>query len=159
VYSEEGHGTTFKLYFPLAKGERGQRPVRSEPPQAVGSTDSVLVIDDDEQVLEAAARVLRGAGYAVVTASSRVEALRAIETHPTVDLVVTDVMMPGMRLDDLVRRLVAARPEVKILYMSGYADDSVAVEAIVAEGRTFVEKPFSPTALLRAAREALEDAK
>jgi signal transduction histidine kinase len=159
VYSEEGHGTTFKLYFPLAKGERGQRPVRSEPPQAVGGTDSVLVIDDDEQVLEAAARVLRGAGYAVVTASSRVEALRVIETHPTVDLVVTDVMMPGMRLDDLVRRLVAARPEVKILYMSGYADDSVAVEAIVAEGRTFVEKPFSPTALLRAAREALEDAK
>ncbi|HET6958118.1 MAG TPA: response regulator [Vicinamibacterales bacterium] len=110
----------------------------------------VLVVDDDEGIQRFAARVLRQAGYDVVTASGGLEAIRVVETQPRFDLFVLDVMMPGMRGDELARRLHDRDPSIKVLYFTGYADQFFALRPTLRENETLLVKPVTMSEFLEA---------
>lgn len=110
----------------------------------------VLVVDDDEGIQRFAARVLRQAGYDVVTASDGLEAIRVVETQPRFDLFVLDVMMPGMRGDELARRLHDRDPSIKVLYFTGYADQFFALRPTLRENETLLVKPVTMSEFLEA---------
>jgi len=110
----------------------------------------VLVVDDDEGIQRFAARVLRQAGYDVVTASDGLEAIRVVETQPRFDLFVLDVMMPGMRGDELARRLHDRDPSLKVLYFTGYADQFFALRPTLRENETLLVKPVTMSEFLEA---------
>jgi two-component system cell cycle sensor histidine kinase/response regulator CckA len=108
------------------------------------------VVDDDEGIQRFAARVLRQAGYDVVTASDGLEAIRVVETQPRFDLFVLDVMMPGMRGDELARRLHDRDPSIKVLYFTGYADQFFALRPTLRENETLLVKPVTMSEFLEA---------
>jgi len=110
----------------------------------------VLVVDDDEGIQRFAARVLRQAGYDVVTASDGLEAIRVVETQPRFDLFVLDVMMPGMRGDELARRLHDRDPSIKVLYFTGYADQFFALRPTLRENESVLVKPVTMSEFLEA---------
>ncbi len=110
----------------------------------------VLVVDDDEGIQRFAGRVLRQAGYDVVTASDGLEAIRVVETQPRFDLFVLDVMMPGMRGDELARRLHDRDPSIKVLYFTGYADQFFALRPTLRENETVLVKPVTMSEFLEA---------
>ncbi len=110
----------------------------------------VLVVDDDEGIQRFAARVLRQAGYDVVTASDGLEAIRVVETQPLFDLFVLDVMMPGMRGDELARRLHDRDPSIKVLYFTGYADQFFALRPTLRENESVLVKPVTMSEFLEA---------
>jgi two-component system cell cycle sensor histidine kinase/response regulator CckA len=110
----------------------------------------VLVVDDDEGIRRFAARALEHAGYQVVTASDGSEAIRLVEEEPRFDLFVIDVMMPGMRGDELARRLHDRDPEIKVLYFTGYADQFFALRPMLRENETVLVKPVTMNEFLEA---------
>ena len=110
----------------------------------------VLVVDDDEGIRRFAARALGHAGYDVVTACDGLEAIRFVEAQPRFDLFVIDVMMPGMRGDELARRLHDRDPEIKVLYFTGYADQFFALRPTLRENETVLVKPVTMNELLDA---------
>ena len=153
VYSEPGHGTTFKLYFP-----RIDRPVERPKPVSqtpAGGNERILLVEDEPALREAMARVLEDGGYTVTTASNGANALASI-ADGAVDLVVTDIVMPEMGGPELVQRLRERHPELRALYTSGYTDRVVVREAILEEHVTFLQKPFTPGGLRQKVREALD---
>ena len=157
VYSEPGRGTTFKIYFPrlaeeLESGD--EERVTSEP---CGGTETVLLVEDEDGVRRLAHRILERKGYTVIEARTGAEALTAAARHVgPIDLVVSDVVMPGMSGRDLVQRLRESRAGFAELYMSGYTDDEVVRRGVVERGTAFLQKPFTAAGMLRAVREALE---
>ena len=110
------------------------------------------MVDDDEGIQRFAARVLRQAGYDVVTASDGLEAIRVVETQPRFDLFVLDVMMPGMRGDELARRLHDRDPSLKVLYFTGYADQFFALRPTLRENETLLVKPVTMSDFWRLCR-------
>ena len=156
VYSEPAGGTTFRVYLPRY---RGTAPARREPAAAaaLGGTETVLVVEDEADLLRLAGSILRNRGYRVLTASSPAEALHLCESAPDpIHLVVTDVVMPGMNGRDLAARLVAMRPGLKTLYTSGYTADIVAHRGIVDEGIQYLPKPYTIQTLAAKVREVLD---
>ncbi len=157
VYSEPGSGATFKIYLPrLDEQEQGfkEEVVPDLPP----GTETVLVVEDEEQVRGLAARFLRDQGYRVLTASGGQEALViAGKTARPIHLILTDVVMPGLSGPDLARRLTALHPGAKVLYMSGYTDDTIVRHGVLGAGIRFLEKPFTKGRLLSKVREALDE--
>jgi len=156
VYSEVEHGTTFKIYLPRIASDLA--PVAAEPPQAAEArgTGTVLLIEDEELVRAAARRILEGGGYTVLEAGSGAEALDlARENAAAIDLVLTDVVMPGMSGAEAAERLTDLIPGVRILFMTGYTQGAIADRGILAEGVQVVFKPFTRTTLVQAVREAL----
>jgi two-component system cell cycle sensor histidine kinase/response regulator CckA len=155
VYSEPGRGTTFKVYLPRVDAEVGV--VRSQPaPSTLRGTETVLLVEDEEQVRTIVQSVLRRQGYHVMSAQHGEEALLLSEQNPgTIDLLLTDVVMPQMSGPELARLLVARRPEMKVLCMSGYTDDTV-VRHGVLESVAFLQKPITPALLTRRIREVLD---
>jgi PAS domain S-box-containing protein len=158
VYSEPGEGTTFKIYLPrLAAGAAPARvsfDVRAAP---ANGHETVLLVEDDERLRTLAARVLGERGYTVLPASNGADALAVAEGHPgVIDLVVSDVVMPGMTGRILAERLTTLRPSVKALFMSGYTDDDVMRRGILDRSTAFLQKPFTPDQLAQKVREVLE---
>jgi two-component system cell cycle sensor histidine kinase/response regulator CckA len=155
VYSEPGIGTTFKIYFPVISLQEPVTP-EPEPPPTLGSGELVLVVEDEPDVMRMAVRALREAGYTVLEASGGRDALEIlIETGERIKLVVTDVVMPAMTGRDLVSRIAEIRPNLPVIFMSGYTDEDVIRRGLMERGRRFLQKPFSPDTLARQVHEAL----
>lgn len=156
VYSEPGHGTTFKLYFPRV-GEP-LVPVDVAPPAAAerGGSETLLLVEDDAMVREFTVRVLREAGYLLLVADSPAEAVRIVGEHAgEIRVMLTDVVMPGMLGYELVHRVAPLKPDMKIIYMSGYTEQSI-IERALLKGAQFIQKPMGREVLLQEIRKALD---
>jgi two-component system, cell cycle sensor histidine kinase and response regulator CckA len=157
--SELGEGTTFTILLPVTSVTPTLTPVTE---QAGGSPagETVLVVEDEAAVREMAIRGLRGAGYVVIEAQSGPEALRAVAVHQgPLDLIVTDVVMPGMSGRELVQELGRRGLRVPVLFISGYTDDEIIRRGLFERGRPFLSKPFSPQVLAARVGELLEHAR
>jgi signal transduction histidine kinase/CheY-like chemotaxis protein len=151
VYSEPGHGTAFKVYLPRCfERADAATPARSVAAVPNGQA-TLLVVDDDPQVLAASRRALERAGYVVLSANNGWEALAMARLHgKSVDLVITDLVMPEMGGRELARQLTAERPEIRLLFTSGYTAEAMNQKAILDPSDAFLGKPFTPDGLLRA---------
>jgi CheY-like chemotaxis protein len=157
VYSEVGMGTTFKLYLPCVseKAERWAREDRSA--DLPGGTETVLLVEDEQIVRDVAQRILARLGYRVLTAANGGEALLLTEGHEgRIDLVMTDVVMPGMSGRELANRLARLHPEMKVLYTSGYTENVVVHHGVIDAGLSFLGKPYTAQALARKVRDVLD---
>jgi two-component system cell cycle sensor histidine kinase/response regulator CckA len=157
LYSEPGKGTTFRVYLPRT-GASSDR-ISSIPPSIGGvkGSETILLVEDDEQVRGVACSILRRQGYRVLEASNGGEALMACEQHPSpIHLLLTDVVLPRMSGRQLADRLLALRPEMKLLFMSGYTDEAIHQGAVLDSGATCLQKPLTPDMLSRTVREVLD---
>ncbi len=156
VYSEPGHGTTIKIYLPRAEGSAVESLVSDAIPAAMG-TETILVVEDDATIRAIARRVLAMKGYSVLEAASPRDALELSARHDgRIDLLLTDVVLPEMGGRQLAEALVRSRPEVLVLYMSGYTDNAIVHHGRLDAGTEFLAKPFTPATLLRRVREILD---
>jgi signal transduction histidine kinase len=156
-YSEPGRGTLMKVYLPRVDAPLDPLPSADAHPNARGE-ETILLVEDEGTVRELAARVLRGQGYTVLEAGDGLEALQVIEQeHSTrIDLLVTDVVMPRLGGGELAERLIAMRPGIRVLFTSGYTEDTVLHAGQFATGTHFLHKPFSPAALAQKVRAILD---
>ncbi len=157
VYSTIGEGTRFELLFPHVELHRvrTQLPIRTGPEQP--GTGSILIVEDEKAVRNVACRVLRRAGYDVIAANDGMDALEIGEDRlAAIDLVLTDVVMPRLNGPELVARLRAMRPELRVLFTSGYTDAAAFPQGAIGVGVAFLEKPFTPASLLEAVRSAIQ---
>jgi PAS domain S-box-containing protein len=158
VYSELGRGTTFKVYLPFVDAEVEAVPTL-HPPATLEGDETILLVEDQDQVRAVADSALRRYGYNVLVAQSAGDALLLCENHPgPIDILVTDVVMPQMSGPELAKRVAATRPAMKILCMSGYTDDSIVRHAALEPGIPYLQKPFTPQSLATKVREILDGA-
>jgi two-component system cell cycle sensor histidine kinase/response regulator CckA len=149
VYSEEGVGSTFKVYLPLAGAAESLDP-EAEEEEVVGGTATILLVEDEEQVRNVAAAVLRARGYNVLVASNGEDALNPAVPHPAIiDLLVTDVIMPKMGGPVLAQKLAETNPDMRVLFISGYTENAVIHKGLLSSGVQHLDKPFTPDALAR----------
>ena len=156
VYSEEGRGTTFKIYLPRVDEKATPiRRVMDDTAELRGS-ETILLVEDEQVVRTLVQEMLERNGYRVVAAESPAHALELAGAHDgEMDLLLTDVVMPGMSGRDLADLLVAERPELRVLYASGYTRDAISSQGVLDAGTAFLEKPFTSAALGRAVRDVL----
>jgi PAS domain S-box-containing protein len=157
VYSEPGVGTTFRLYFPrLPAGTECAAPAEARE-TGKGGTETILLVEDEEQVRRVAHRILQMAGYRVLEARNGAQAVEISNTSQEhIQLLITDVVMPGASGRELAQQLTSARAGLRVLYMSGYTEDVILKRGILTGEVRFVEKPFSKETLLRKVRETLD---
>jgi PAS domain S-box-containing protein len=157
VYSEVGHGTTFKVYLPRVESQPPVSPARSNQSALPRGSETVLLVEDEDAVRELTRRVCQGCGYTVLEARDGAEAIRLAETHPgRIDLLISDVVLPGIAGREVAERLAGMYSGIKILFMSGYTDDAVVRHGILEAKVAFLQKPFTPVALARKVREVLD---
>lgn len=157
VYSEPGKGTTFKVYLPRVESKTHDSGKTVVEPAPLGGSETILLVEDEDVVRGLARRILEQAGYSVVAASRGDEALRYCEEHAAeVDLLLTDVVMPEMSGKELADQLKLQSPELKMLFMSGYTDESIVHHGVLDSRVEFIQKPFTPKALVRKVREVLD---
>ena len=156
VNSAPGAGTTFRIHLPCA--QEAALPAEADVPAGgEGGDETVLLAEDDVAVRGLVAEVLRRRGYQVLEAPGGEEAVEAIARHAgPVHLLITDVVMPGMGGQELTRRLLEARPELRVLLISGYSGERTEVGDLPAGPVAFLQKPFSPGALARKVRDLLD---
>ena len=160
VYSEMGHGATFKVYLPLADDAAHPDALTTVVESAQCGAETVLLVEDEAGVRHLALRILENAGYRVLEATSPADARRLFAEHRrTIDLVLTDVVMPDSSGPDLFQSLAVQEPALKVLYMSGYTEDAIVRQAGLDRGLPFVQKPFSAAMLARTVRDALGGAR
>jgi two-component system, cell cycle sensor histidine kinase and response regulator CckA len=156
VYSEPGKGTTFKLYFPRVADPVSELAEDASDGEHVGA-GTILVVEDEESVRDLTARILRQAGYTVLTAASGEEAMELSKRRPEgIDLLLTDVVMPRMSGKELAESLLKTRPGMKVLYASGYTENTVVHHGVLDAGVAFLPKPFSREILAKKVRDVLE---
>ncbi len=157
LYSEPGQGTTFKIYLPLVAKAAEVAVRERDHALPLGGSETILLVEDDAVLRAVACRAIRAYGYNVLEASNGSEALEICERHgDPIQLVVTDVVMPGMSGGDLARQLAEHHPGIKVLLMSGYMRDAAVRQSIVRDGGAFLEKPFTPDVLVGRIREVLD---
>jgi two-component system, cell cycle sensor histidine kinase and response regulator CckA len=155
VYSELGHGTTFKIYLPRATelADIAELPGTKPTPQG---TETVLLVEDEDQVRTILRQILENQGYHVLSASHGEEALAISQEPGDIELMITDVVMPQMSGRELAERVVAARPSLRVLFMSGYTDDAIVRHGLLDEKLNFIQKPFDSATVARKVREVLD---
>ncbi len=155
VESEPGRGSTFRILLPAVEEQRTETLAAATAATATGGSETILLAEDEAPVREFARRVLTDHGYTVLAASDGLDALRLASTYePAIDLLVTDVVMPGLNGPDLTRQVASLRPGIRALFISGYV--APAVDQVLFASRAYVPKPFTTTALLRIVRETLD---
>src|SRR3989454_7109923 len=155
VYSEPGHGTSFKIYLPRV--DEPVSPAGGPAPQVVGGSETVLVVEDVAAVRAVTRQMLERQGYCVLEAANGATALSlARQHHSAIHLLVTDVVMLEVSGRELADQLVQLRPDMKVLFMSGYTDDAVVRHGILQEGIAYLQKPFTPDTLARKVRSVLD---
>jgi two-component system, cell cycle sensor histidine kinase and response regulator CckA len=159
VYSEPGMGTTFKIYFPrVDKTDVDIKKMEKEPEAPINGSETILVVEDDSMTREIIKMILNKSGYKVLFAANSGEAINISEEHKEkIDLILTDLVMPGMGGRELANLLVDKRKEMKVLYMSGYTDNTISHNGILEKGINFIQKPFTTNGLNKKLREVLED--
>ena len=156
VYSEVGRGTTFKVYLPRVDETAQVYKRAPEVEENLQGKEIILLAEDEDIVRKLARQVLEMFGYQVLEAPNGGAALLICERHKDpIHLLITDVVMPEMSGPELTDRLVRLRPDLKVLYMSGYTDNAVIHQGVLDEGTNFIQKPFTPAALARTVREVL----
>ena len=157
VYSEPGHGSVFKIYLPFAEAAVAPRAEGRRAAADARGLETVLLVEDEDAVRALAREVLRRHGYVVLEARHGLDALRMAERHQDlIQLLITDVVMPHMSGRDLAERLGAVRPNMKVLYISGYTDHAV-MHRHLTPGAAFLQKPFTPDAFARKVRGLLDE--
>lgn len=157
VYSEPGRGTTFKIYLPKCDDSAETDEVAEESSHAPGGHETILLVEDEDVVRDLCKEVLEAYGYKVVLASNGIDGLRACQDFSgQMDLLITDVVMPQMSGRELAEHVSALRPEIEVLYMSGFTDDDIVRHGVLDDGVCFIQKPFSPNSLALKAREVLD---
>jgi signal transduction histidine kinase len=157
VTSELGKGTTFTIYLPRVEG--APEPLESPLPVPSSGTETILLVEDEAMVRRVTARLLRSQGYTVIEATNGEEALRVVEAHEDrIHLLLSDVIMPEMTGPALAHRLRARKPDIRVLYMSGYAENELAHEGLIDGETELIEKPFSHEDLFARVRITLDKA-
>ena len=157
VDSEPGRGTTFRIYLPRVDAAESAADRAARPAAPAGGTETILLVEDEEGVRELARDILRASGYTVLEARNGPEALLLGERHQgPLDLLLTDVVMPRMSGRELAERMGPLRPDLSVLYMSGYTDDAVIRHGVLGADTAFLQKPFTPAALVQRVRETLD---
>jgi PAS domain S-box-containing protein len=157
VYSEPGKGATFKIYLPRVDEALEELKERVEVKEVPRGTETILIVEDEEEVLKLAERILSRQGYTVLQTSSTSKALEICkERKDPLHLILTDVVMPQMSGHELIERCRETRQDFKILYMSGYTDNAITHHGILEKGMNYLQKPFTVDSLARKVREALD---
>jgi signal transduction histidine kinase len=157
AYSEPGEGTTFKIYLPTVSGHAGSGQQEPAPADKLKGSETLLIVEDDDTLRNLACKVLERRGYKVLLASRGEEALTVSEQYDgAIHLIVTDVVMPGMNGRELAENLQSLRPDMRVLYMSGYTDDAIVRHGVLRPGVNFIEKPCTPENLAQKVRKVLD---
>jgi CheY-like chemotaxis protein/two-component sensor histidine kinase len=157
VYSELGKGTTIKIYLPRIDEVIESNEAHGAPAELPQGRETVLVTEDEEQVRQMIRMILEMNGYHVLETGGGEEALAIYKEHEgQIDLVMTDVVMPQMSGRELAQSLEVLHPGIKVLYMSGYTDDAIVRHGLLDHEIAFLQKPFTPDALMRKVREVLD---
>jgi PAS domain S-box-containing protein len=156
VYSEVGKGTSFSVYLPSA--DCAETVVEAPPliTERRTGTQTVMVVEDMDGLRELAKRLLERQGYAVLLAANASEAIELFERHPSIDVLLTDVVMPGASGPELTKQLVGQRATLKVIYMSGYTEEAIVHHGVLKPGIAFINKPFTSETLGRKIREVLD---
>jgi two-component system, cell cycle sensor histidine kinase and response regulator CckA len=156
LYSEPGHGTTFKIYLPRVDAP-AEEPLPRESAKTLKGTETILLVEDEAMMRPLVKGILQGRGYRVLVAQNAEEALTLAREHVgPIHLLLTDVVMPGVSGPDLAVRLAASRPEAVVLYMSGYTDDAIVHYGLFKRGLNYIQKPFTPGMLSQKVRLVLD---
>ena len=159
VYSELGQGTTFKIYFPLAAEGTEALPAPKTTAKSLGGSETILVVEDEDVLRSLICKGLRNYGYTVLEASQGTEALKISQQHQgPIDLALIDVVMPQMSGRTVAEHLAPLAPEMKVLYMSGYTQDTITRHGILDRELLFIEKPFDSATLAGKVRRVLDAA-
>ncbi len=158
VSSEPGCGTTFNIYLPRVEEEEDILKKDDHQTSPGIGNETILIAEDERSVRELAVRILKVRGYQIYEVPDGLEALRMVQDHPDrkIDLLLTDVVMPGMSGKELADRLKVSKPDLKVLFISGYTDDAIVHHGVLDKGVNFVQKPFTPEALAKKVREVLD---
>ena len=150
-----GKGTTFRIYFPASKAVSGEKEEKRETP-VTGGAETILLAEDEESIRNLAERSLRGYGYDILVARDGAEAVALFEAHPEIAIAVLDVVMPRMGGKEAIDAMRLLRPDLKVLFTSGYSTDRIHESFVILPGIEFLPKPYGPASLARRVREVLD---
>jgi polar amino acid transport system substrate-binding protein len=157
VYSEPGHGTTFRIYLPIDEKANGFHTIETEPVPPVGGNETILVAEDEPSVRELVAKVLESHGYNVILAEDGADAVEKFKAHQdTIRLILMDMIMPKKNGKDAYEEISRIKPGVKLLFTSGYTSDFIENRGVSEEVVELIMKPVQPIELLRRVREILD---